>query len=556
MIINKINKTPAYLHQSRPLLLILSTLLWLSNATAHEIITRVSVNANDIGGNHSSKSPAISGDGRYIAFQSDATNLVSNDNNDFTDIFVYDRQTRQIRRISINSNGTEGNFVSFFPAISSDGHYITYQSDATNLVENDNNRTTDIFVHELKTGITQLISVDSNGQPGNSTSSEPTISANGQHIAFYSNATNLVKKDTNRNLDVFVHDRETGETARVSISSESLQANGTSFGAAISAKGDSIAFSSNATNLIKNDNNETTDIFIHNRQTGETTLVSLSSDGQLGNDSSFNASLSADGRYVAFSSRATNLVDDDTNEAEDIFLHDRQTHETVRVSINSRGQQADGRSFGSRLSTDGRYIAFNSDANNLVADDYNNSTDVFIHDYQTKQTQRLTLASQSDTYTPASSYAPAITNDGRWVTFESKAWNLVANDLNEVSDIFIYDRAYYASYEIATGVLYIPILTVQPENQLYRAKLQAVPDSTHTRFILEKTSAFFIPLENVPTSYTTDTGILHLPGVDIINPPTEIQQFEVKMTTNSEMTEFTRIELNPIEGAIWKEPKP
>jgi len=555
MVINNINKTRVYLHKSRPLLLILSTLLWLPNATAYEIITRVSVNANGIEGNHSSKSPAISADGRYVAFQSDTTNLVPNDNNNFTDIFVYDRQTRQIRRISIDGNGTEGDFVSFFPAISSDGHYIAYQSDATNLVENDDNRTTDIFLHELKTGITELISADSNGQQGNSTSSEPAISANGQYIAFYSNATNLVKKDTNRNLDVFVHDRETGETARVSVTSEGLQANGTSFGATISAEGDHIAFSSNATNLVKNDNNETTDIFIHNRQTGETTLVSLGSDGQQGNDASFNVALSADGRYVAFSSRASNLVDNDTNEVEDIFVHDRQTNETVRVSVNTSGQQADGRSFGANLSADGRYIVFNSDANNLVADDNNNSTDVFIHDYQTKQTHRLTLASQSYTYTPASSYAPAITNDGRWVAFESKAWNLVANDLNEVSDIFIYDRAYYASYEIVEGVLYIPVLTVRPGNQLYRAKLQVVPDSEHTRFTLEKTSVFFIPLENVPSSYTTDTRVLHLPGVDVINPPTEIQPFEVKMTTDSEMSEFTRTELIEIKSRIWNGPK-
>jgi len=464
---------------------------------------------------------------------------VPDDNNGFTDIFIYDRQTRQTRRINVSANGAEANFVSFFPAMSANGRYVVFQSDASNLVKDDNNRTTDVLLHDQTTGLTELVSVNSSGVQGNSTSSEPVISADGRYVAFHSNATNLVKRDTNKSLDVFVHDRNTQETTRVSIDSEGVQANGTSFGAAISADGRYVAFSTNANNLIKNDGNNTIDVLLHDRETGETTLASLSSNGQQGDASSFNPALSAKGRYVVFGSRATTLINDDTNELEDIFVHDRQTHETVRVSVDNTGQQAEGPSFSATLSADGRYVIFNSDAGNLVADDDNNSTDVFIHDRQTGQTHRLTLVSQSYTHTPASSYAPAISNDGRWVAYESKAWNLVANDFNEASDIFIYDRGYYASYEVATGVLYVPVLTTMPDDSLLRAKLFMIPDSIPLQFTLEKTNYFGIPLENIPSTYISKTGLAHLPSVEVFNPPKEIQRCEVEMVSDSQISVFT-----------------
>jgi Tol biopolymer transport system component len=523
-------------------LLLPALIMLFGNVYAHEIISRVSVDA-DVGGNGSSKSPTISADGRYIAFQSDADNLVPDDNNGFTDIFVYDRQTRKTRRVSVSSNGTETNFVSFFPVISADGRYVAFRSDASNLVEDDSNRTTDIFVQDQKTGITKLVSVSSDGVQGNSTSSEPAMSAEGRYVVFHSNATNLVKKDTNKSLDIFLHDRQTRETTRLSVDSKGIEAKGTSFGAAISAEGRYVAFSSNAANLVKDDKNKTMDVFVHDRESGETTLVSLDSHGKQGNAPSFQAALSADGHFVAFRSRATNLVQDDTNEVEDIFVHDRETGETVRVNVNSTGQQANnGDSFGVSLSADGRYVLFNADADNLVADDDNNSTDVFIHDRKTGQTRRLTLLSQSDNYTAASSYAPVLSYDGRWIAFESKALNLVPNDFNETSDIFIYDQAYYASYEVSTGVLYIPVLTMMPDFALFRAKLVA-KNNKPLEFILERKSSFPIPLEGIPSVYHQETRLLHLPRVEVFEPPKEIRRFEVEMRWDAKSDVFTTVQL-------------
>ena len=527
------------------LLFILIELFQFGNAYA-QIMTRVSVNAEGMSGNSHSHSPAISADGRYIAFQSDANNLVPNDKNSFTDIFVYERLTKQIKRVSVSSSGTEANFVSFFPALSANGRYIAFQSDAYNLVTNDTNNTTDIFVHDREMGLTDLVSLNSENQQGNSTSSEPTISAEGRYIAFHSYATNLVKNDTNKRVDVFVQDRETRELTRVSVTSEGKQAEGASFGAAISANGRYVAFTSDVTHFVMGDTNKATDVFVHDRETGETHCVSVNSLGELGNADSFDPVLSAEGRYVAFGSRATNLVSDDTNEVEDIFVHDRETAETVRVSVDSSGQQAEAASFDVALSADGRYVLFNSDADNIVADDDNQTTDVLSYDRETGQTRRLSLVSQFYPHQSATNYPSAISQNGRWVVFESQAWNLVANDFNEASDIFLYDRAYYANLDINTGQLVIPVLLTQPDERLLKASLSFVFDSTPIQFTLNSVNSFRIPLQDVHSTYQRETGLLYLPGVDIFNPPDERLLCELEMVYDEQQTVFTLTQLNCI----------
>ena len=347
------------------------TLLGFENVIAQEIITHISINIEGENGNSHSQAPTLSADGRYIAFHSDANNLVPNDNNGFTDIFVYDRRLKQMNRINGSSEGTEGNFVSFFPALSANGRYVAFQSDASNFMPEDDNHTTDIFVHDRETNATQIVSVSSKGKQGNSTSSEPVTSADGRYIAFHSYATNLVSKDTNKRVDVFLHDLETGETTRVSVKGKNIQAKGASFGAAISTDGGYIAFTSEATNLVTGDKNKKTDVFVRDLENRNTIRVNINNSGEEGEGDSFDASISADGRYIAFGSRATNLVTDDTNGVEDIFVHDRQTGETSRVSINSQGQQAEGASFSATVSSDGRYVVFNYDAGNLFEEDDN-----------------------------------------------------------------------------------------------------------------------------------------------------------------------------------------
>src|SRR6266567_3491186 len=242
-------------------------------------------------------------------------------------------------RVSVASDGTEGNDVSMGSALSADGRFVAFDSAATDLVAGDTNRVSDVFVHDRQTGTTERVSVASDGAQGNGSSGllsfafPPALSADGRFVAFVSFATNLVASDTNGATDVFVHDRQTGITERVSVASDGTEGNAASAGAALSADGRFVAFHSTATNLVAGDTNGKTDVFIHDRQTGITERVSVASGGTEGNGFSAEPALSADGRFVAFHNTATNLVAGDTNGKTDVFVHDRQTGTTERVSV-------------------------------------------------------------------------------------------------------------------------------------------------------------------------------------------------------------------------------
>jgi Tol biopolymer transport system component len=197
-----------------------------------------------------------------------------------------------------------------------------------------------------------------------------------------------------------------------------------------------VAFASSATNLVSGDTNKHPDIFVRDLQTNQTTRVSVASDGTQANNFSFNPSISADGRYVAFTSWANNLVSGDTNGGRDIFVHDRQTGATTRVSVATGGGQAAADSQRPSISADGRYVAFESDASNLVSGDTNNHPDIFVHDRQTGVTMQVSVASDG-TQTYAFSSDPSISADGRYVAFGSEADNLVSGDTNGRFDIFV-----------------------------------------------------------------------------------------------------------------------
>ena len=262
---------------------------------------------------------------------------------------------------------------------------------------------------------TERVSVASGGTTeGNDTSLGSALSADGRFVAFDSAATDLVAADTNGESDVFVHDRQTGTTERVSVASDGAQGNGSSglvtfaFPPALSADGRFVAFVSAAANLVASDTNGATDVFVHDRQTGTTERVSVASDGTESNAASVGSSLSADGRFVAFHSAATNLVAGDTNGATDVFVHDRQTGTTERVSVASGGTQGNDSSAGPALSAAGLLVAFHSTASNLVAGDANRAYDIFVHELTvstttTSTTQPATTSTSSTTTTTSSS---------------------------------------------------------------------------------------------------------------------------------------------------------
>ena len=404
------------------------------------ITERVSVASDGSQANNASGWPSISADGRYTAFSSYATNLVSGDTNFSSDIFVHDQNTGETIRVSVASDGMQGSDDSWQSSISADGRYVAFESEASNLVLGDTNLYQDIFVHDRQTGETARVSISSEGAQANAASWFPSISSDGRYVAFTSLATNLVVGDTNLYQDIFVHDRQTGETARVSISSEGAQANAGSDFPLITADGHFVAFDSVASNLVIGDTNNAMDTFVHDRQTGETRRVSVASDGTQGNGSSvWWPSISADGRYVSFASDSTNLVDGDTNYCLDAFLHDLETGETIRVSVASDGMQGWGDSWQPSISSDGRYVAFSSLAANLVVGDTNLYQDIFVHDQNTGETIRVSVASDGSQGNSISEI-PSISANGRYVAFWSNASNLVSGDTNGNQDAFVHDR--------------------------------------------------------------------------------------------------------------------
>ena len=412
-----------------------SLFLFIITPSAFADIERVSVSSTGEQGDLFSRRPSISANGRFAAFTSSARNLVEGDTNQESDVFVYDRQTGIPERVSVSSFGLNSVFSvsSDQPSISANGRFVAFRSYAPDLVVDDTNARQDIFVYDRDTGMIERVSVSSTGEQGTNQSNFPSISADGRYVAFQSFANNLVDGD-NGNGDVFVHDRSTGITERVSLSSTGEPANNQSDRLTISADGQFVAFTSRATNLVAGDTNQKIDIFVHDRSTGVTERVSVSSAGVQGNASSSSPSISADGRFVAFSSSASTLVAGGIEFRSDIFVHDRETGITELLS-----EIQDTSSTTPSISANGRFVAFVSSANNLVVGDTNDVRDVFVHDRQTGMTERVSVSStgeQGDLF----SRGPSISADGLFVAFESDASNLVDGDTNRFQDVFVTDN--------------------------------------------------------------------------------------------------------------------
>lgn len=417
-----------------------------SPAQASYSLFRVSIATNGAQGDSHSDSPSISADGRYVAFTSYATTLVPDDTNGVQDVFVHDRQTGQTTRVSVASGGAQGDKLSTAPSISADGRFVAFTSYATNFASGTSGQG-DIFVHDRLLGETEFISIATGELVNNKGSAHPSISADGRYVAFslmYWYPIPEYPDDLRWYSVIYVRDRLTLTTQRITPIllpyNDHLGEN--SFLPMISADGRFVTFSSNVTVLlVPGDNNFKEDIFVYTMQTGEFTRVSVASNGAEANDHSYTPVISADGRLVAFMSAASNLVTGDTNDLPDIFVHDRDTGQTQRVSIAADGTQTSGQPADSRLpsiSADGRYVAFQSDASNLVPVDTNNSLDVFLYDLQSGDIRIVSTAydgSQGDWQ----SMSPSVSADGRFVAFGSSAHNLVADDTNNKRDIFVCD---------------------------------------------------------------------------------------------------------------------
>jgi VCBS repeat-containing protein len=363
-----------------------------------------------------SSSATVSADGRFVAFSSTASNLVPGDVNGSEDVFVLDRQTGKIERVSAALDYLHGSIVSRSPSISGTGRFVGFEV-YTNSVSF---HLEDVFIYDRQTGTIQRVS----GNTPDSYRGSPSLSEDGRFVAFFSDVPELL-----------VFDRETGHVERVCVGYDWGD-----FGSpSLSADGQFVAFSSTSSNLVPGDTNGHRDVFVFDRHIAKMERVSIAQDGQEANGSSGSLSVSEDGRFIAFDSYASNLVLGDTNNRSDVFLVDRLEGTIDLVSIAHNGDESNGSSFAPSLSADGQLVAFSSTASNLVPESDSSTSNVFLFDRLNGSIERISVAYDgSDANGP--SYSPTLSGNGQVVSFSSDASNLVAGDSNDLRDTFVVDR--------------------------------------------------------------------------------------------------------------------
>lgn len=352
-----------------------------------------------------------------------------------------------IERVSVNSAGEQITDRSAdHGSISADGRYVVFISESAELVPGGNG-TKDVYLHDRELNTTEQISLDMSGSQPNDESESPWVSPRGRYVLFQSMATDLTPGVTGWPSDIYLRDRQLGTNERISVALDGGLANNDSTRPTGSDDLSRVAFGSLADNLVVGDTNGGKDVFVADRGTGLIRRVSVASDGaEAENDSGVTASerpeISADGRFVVFESNATNLVEGDTNGVEDVFVHELATGITERVSVGPGGQQAiGGRSISGGISADGRFVVFSSFASNLVADDTNGASDVFVHDRATGVTERVSVG-PSEAQANGSSgggWGMSISANGRVVVFSSSATNLVPESTT-TSNVYVHDR--------------------------------------------------------------------------------------------------------------------
>jgi Tol biopolymer transport system component len=402
------------------------------------IRARVATNPSYQPNDHSS-SPAISADGRHVAFLSSGDNLVPGDTNAQADIFIYDRETHTTELISLGRDGSPANGSSGEPSISADGRWVVFSSTASNLAPGDTNDTEDVFVHDRQTGRTTLVSMAVGGRSGNGTSTQPSISADGRWIVFESAAEDLLPEidehtgeeiaDTNRTTDIFVYDRPGRSIRRANLSNDGEQSNRHSSSPDISADGRWVVFWSLADNLVAGADGG---IYLRDRATGTTQWIA---DGTA-------PSISPDGRWIGFlpARGSGNQISDDVSYA---ALYERETGKAIVIGGYARGGIEGRPSKAIQLSADGKWLAlrsvFDTPDSPLAGDSGEWGQQVFLRD---QRTGAFTLLSATPAGVPGNnvSGSPSLSADGRWIAFQSLADNLVTNDTNGRMDIFVYDR--------------------------------------------------------------------------------------------------------------------
>lgn len=410
------------------------------SATVPGVTEAVSVDSSGNYPNNTVQGIASSGDGRYIVFESNATNLVPNDTNNARDIFLRDTVNNTTTRVSIASDGAQANSDSFGEDVSYDGRYVVYSSYASNLVSNDTNGKYDIFMYDTQNHTTTRVTQTSGGTQANAASSYPVVSADGRFVAFDSEAFNLdssITTDPNQQpagQQVFVKDMATGAINDVS-NVAGVRINGMAFVSSISCDGGIIGFSSKASNLTPNDTNGYEDAFIANRVNGSNIITNLTANG---NGDSGTTAVSCNGNQVLIGSSANNLVSGDTNGYLDGFVYDRLSQSLKRVSLTSTGSEANAAVNPVGISDDGRFIAIASSATNMVPSYPSTASGaVYIKDMRDGTLQAVNIKSDG-TIANGSVGLTAMSADGQYISYLTSTTDLISGISNPYGYMWAY----------------------------------------------------------------------------------------------------------------------
>jgi hypothetical protein len=374
--------------------------------------------------NDSSDSVSTSADGRLVAFESDASDLVAGDDEGFSDVFVYDRDAGTTERISQAANGDGGNNSSDSPQISDDGRYVVFESSATNLGPTDSNSRTDVYIYDRQTSTMELVSVATNGDQGADMSRNPTVSADGNLIAFTSESDFVNGGDTSTD-QVWLRNRSAGTTSLVSKASNGDPGNlDSAHQPLITGNGQFIVYPSAASNIVTPDTNGRDSVMVYDVAGDSTIIASRNANGDQADFGGRQSAISEDGRYVSFTSAATNLVTGGVNQT-NVYLKDLQTGAVTWISQSNGGGMANAESYDPRISGDGRFVVFYGDATDFIAGDTGTECTVWVYDHLATALAKASVASDGGNIDAFADY-PNISRDGSVIGFNSQATNLIS----------------------------------------------------------------------------------------------------------------------------------
>lgn len=377
---------------------------------------------------------SLSGDGAAVAFSALGGDLVPGDDNGVSDVYVRDLAAQTLQRASVGPGAADTDGASYLPQLDADGHVVAFTSDADDLGPTDGNDASDAYARDLTQPAVELVSVNLHGGAGNGAAEANDVSSTGRFVAFEASASNLVPDDTNQTRDAFVRDRVDTRTTRVSVGTDGTEADGPSSHAAISADGRLVAFSSLAANLVVGDTNGVADVFLHDLATGTTERVSTTPSGAELDGPSIMPTISDDGSRVAFASFATNAVADDSNGVSDIYVRDLAANTITRASVRTDGSQGTGPGDEPRLSGDGRSVVFQT-SSNLAPGDLNLVTDVYVRRIDARRTIVVSTNKGGLTATYAAGHG-SLSDEGFYVAFTARA-PLEPADTNQVPEPYV-----------------------------------------------------------------------------------------------------------------------